>query len=198
MRTCVRMAHPKYLRDKALQLRTEKRLTIDELARAARCPADHDLLLGFRTSRSKASPAVLRARTAKPGYAGQAPPVARGRICEGRADVRHAVGRPDFRDFVTLYVAEGYSATATAWRSATPIRPSSPCSVVASEALNAPADLRDPVPRRPGSRGATRVLGLTGSASTATRSASSASRTATSCRKRTVALPYYVRADRHG
>jgi transposase-like protein len=102
------MAYPAYVRQKARQLRVEKHLSIDEIAKRLALPKTtiyywvRDLPLG-------------RERRANPGQAkGNRSLSAK---CRLRRAASYALGRleferlsrdPTFRDFVCLYIAEGY------------------------------------------------------------------------------------------
>jgi AcrR family transcriptional regulator len=102
------MAYPSYVRDKARKLRVEKQLSIDEIAERLALPKTtiyywvRDLPLG-------------RPRRANPGQ-GRGNRTMRAR-CRLRRAAAYALGRlefarlsrdPAFRDFVCLYIAEGY------------------------------------------------------------------------------------------
>jgi transcriptional regulator with XRE-family HTH domain len=102
------MAYPVYIREKARELRTEKRLTIDELAERLAIPRTtvfywvRDLPIGQTEKRTRAA-----------YRAGQ---VTR-RIHRGRREAAYAQGQleypallnePTFRDFVCMYIGEGY------------------------------------------------------------------------------------------
>jgi AcrR family transcriptional regulator len=102
------MAYPAYVRDKARRLRVEKHLSIDEIAERLALPKTtiyywvRDLPLG-------------RPRRANPGQ-GRGNRTMRSR-CRLRRAAAYALGRlefarlsgdPAFRDFVCLYIAEGY------------------------------------------------------------------------------------------
>jgi len=102
------MTHPAYLRDKARQIRVEKRLTIDEIAERLALP---------RTTIYhwvKDIPIPLTSRQSEAQRRGTAANV---EACRRRREAAYAAGRdefdvlardPTFRDFVCLYVAEGY------------------------------------------------------------------------------------------
>jgi transcriptional regulator with XRE-family HTH domain len=103
------MAHPKYLRDKALQLRTERRLTIDEIAERLALSRStiyywlrDEKPLGTTPRRSAAQLRAARAHAAKWRRLRDAA------YAEGQAAFDELCAEPSFRDFVTLYVAEGY------------------------------------------------------------------------------------------
>ena len=102
------MAYPLYVREKARQLRIEKHLSIDEIAERLALPKTtiyywvRDLPLG-------------RPRRANPGQR-----KGNQRMCtnyrlrrmaayaQGRLEFSRLAGTPTFRDFVCLYMAEGY------------------------------------------------------------------------------------------
>jgi hypothetical protein len=102
------MAYPAYVRDKARKLRVEKHLSIDEIAECLALPKTtiyywvRDLPLG-------------RPRRANPGQ-GKGNRTMRAK-CRLRRAAWYALGRleferlsrdPTFRDFLCLYIAEGY------------------------------------------------------------------------------------------
>jgi hypothetical protein len=102
------MAYPAYVREKARKLRVEKRLSIDELAERLALPKTtiyywvRDLPLG-------------RPRRANPGQRkGNQRMRAKYRLRRaaayalGRLEFERLVREPTFRDFVCLYIAEGY------------------------------------------------------------------------------------------
>jgi len=102
------MTHPPYLRDKARAIRVEKRLTIDEIAERLALPRTtvyhwvRDIPIPLTNRQSEAQ----RRGTA-----------ANVEACRRRREAAYAAGcdefdvlarDPTFRDFVCLYVAEGY------------------------------------------------------------------------------------------
>ncbi len=102
------MAYPRYLRDKARALRSERRLTLDEIAQRLALPRTtvwywiRDLPLE-RPRRASAGQRkgnqTMRAnyrRRREDAYAA------------GALEVRRLAAIPTFRDFVVLYIAEGY------------------------------------------------------------------------------------------
>jgi excisionase family DNA binding protein len=109
------MAHPTYLREKARALRAERRLTIDELAER------------LALSRSTIYHWVRDLPIPGSGSGGEWPEAARRKgtramqrkyrllreqaYQEGLRSYAELVGEPGFRDFVCLYVAEGYKRT---------------------------------------------------------------------------------------
>ena len=101
------MTHPSYLREKCRALRVERRLTIDELAERLALPRttiyhwvrDLPVEVPRRTGgqRRAAAAVSLRYRLAREeAYA------------RGVAEYPALVADPTFRDFVCLYIAEGY------------------------------------------------------------------------------------------
>jgi hypothetical protein len=102
------MAYPSYLRDRARQLRTEKHLSLTEIAAVLALPKTtvyywiKDLPLG-------------RPRRQSPGQR-----IGHHRMCanykrlrdeaysRGAAEYDELISVPTFRDFVVLYIAEGY------------------------------------------------------------------------------------------
>lgn len=102
------MAHGTYLRDRARALRVERRMTIDELAEQLALSRTtiyvwvRDLPLDRSPNWSKGQRRGARAMQEK--YK---------RLREeayqlGAAEYEHLMEAPTFRDFVALYVAEGY------------------------------------------------------------------------------------------
>ena len=102
------MAYPAYVRQKARQLRVEKHLSIDEIAKRLALPKTtiyywvKDLPLG-------------RPRRANPGQRrGNRAMRANYRLrraaayAQGRLDFERFARDPTFRDFICLYMAEGY------------------------------------------------------------------------------------------
>jgi hypothetical protein len=102
------VAYPAYVREKARTLRVEKHLSIDEIADRLALPKTtvyywiRDLPLG-------------RPRRASPGQRkGNREMCARYRLrrtaayAQGRLEFGRLVSEPTFRDFVCLYMAEGY------------------------------------------------------------------------------------------
>jgi hypothetical protein len=113
MRTYVRlkMAYPAYVKDKARQLRTEKKLTIDELSERLMIPRTtvfgwvRDLEIprkpntGWPTAAQKKGTATMQARyriRRELAYK------------QGRDEFRILCEQPTFRDFVCMYIGEGY------------------------------------------------------------------------------------------
>jgi hypothetical protein len=102
------MAHPAYIREKARSLRTEKHLSIDEIAARLALPKTtiyywvKDLPLGRPR---RANPGQRRgSRSMQNGYALRR---AAAYMC-GRIEFAELIKDPTFRDFVCLYIAEGY------------------------------------------------------------------------------------------
>ena len=102
------MTHPAYLRDKARELRIERRLTIDEIAERLALPRTtifywvKDLPIARRAVVvSRAQAMGTQAMQAKYRLAREAA------YAEGRATFAALAADPSFRDFVCLYLAEG-------------------------------------------------------------------------------------------
>jgi AcrR family transcriptional regulator len=108
------MAYPAYVREKARKLRVEKHLSIDEIAERLALPKTtiyywvRDLPLG-------------RPRRANPGQRkGNRGMRAKYRMrraaayAQGRLDFARFVRDPTFRDFLCLYMAEGYKRSRNA------------------------------------------------------------------------------------
>lgn len=102
------MAYPEYLRERARQLRTEKKLSLDEIAERLALPKTtvwywiSDLPLGRERRWS--------AGQRKGNYAMQNKWRSRREAAYkvGAAEFDELVCMPGFRDFVVLYIAEGY------------------------------------------------------------------------------------------
>lgn len=105
------MAHPEYIRKKAVQLRVEKKLTIDEIAERLSLskttiyywvkdiPIPRKPGRAFRTKAQRLGTMAMQARYTK----------AREMAYErGAAEFEFLIGLPSFRDFVCAYLCEGY------------------------------------------------------------------------------------------
>jgi transcriptional regulator with XRE-family HTH domain len=100
------MAYPEYIRERARQLRVEKKLSLDEIAERLALPKTtvwywiSDLPLGRpRRENGRVGNLAMQAkyrRLREDAYA------------EGLAEFDELVRIPSFRDFVVLYMAEGY------------------------------------------------------------------------------------------
>jgi hypothetical protein len=102
------VAYPPYLREKARRLRVEKRLTIDELAECLALSRTtiyywvRDLPIersGRQNRGQRLGNAAMQAKYRK---------LREEAYEEGRRTFPTLAGDPLFRDFVTLYIAEGY------------------------------------------------------------------------------------------
>jgi hypothetical protein len=112
MRTCVRMAHAPWIREKARELRAERRLTIDQIAErlvVSRTTVFYwvrDLPIpgsgaggGFSTAAQRRGTRAMQARyrlAREEAYA------------QGAREFPRLSRDVTFRDFVCLYIAEGY------------------------------------------------------------------------------------------
>jgi len=100
------MAYPKYIRERARQLRVEKKLSLDEIAERLALPKTTvyywvaDIPLG-RPRRENSHLANLAMQEKYRVLREQA-------YEQGLAEYDQLVLRPTFRDFVVLYIAEGY------------------------------------------------------------------------------------------
>lgn len=100
------MAHSAYIREKARSLRTEKHMSIEEIAHRLALPKTtiyywvKDLPLG-RPRRTNGGPG---SRTNRNSYALKR---AAAYLC-GRVEFEDLAADPSFRDFVCLYIGEGY------------------------------------------------------------------------------------------
>jgi hypothetical protein len=98
------MAYPAYIRDKARSLRTDKHLSLDEIAERLALPKTtvyywiRDLPLGRPRRFSRHGNPTLRARHAALRAAAQV---------QGCLEFDTLAADPTFRDFVCLYIAEG-------------------------------------------------------------------------------------------
>ena len=102
------MAYPTYIREKARQLRTDKKLTIDELAERLAISRTtiyywvKDLPIG---TTERESLATRRASAAnKKRHAG----LRAAAYERGKKELPALLERPTFRDFVCMYIGEGY------------------------------------------------------------------------------------------
>jgi hypothetical protein len=99
------MAYPAYVRDKARKLRVEKHLSIDEIAERLALPKTtiyywvRDLPLGRHRRPHRGGNPRLRAKCRLRRAAAYA---------LGRLEFERLVRDPTFRDFVCLYIDEGY------------------------------------------------------------------------------------------
>ena len=102
------MAYPKYLRDKARELRTKKKLTIDELAERLALPRTtiyywvRDIPIPQTKDQKLAQRRASRATRTKHRLKREAA------YNEGRRTFPILARDPTFRDFVNLYIGEGY------------------------------------------------------------------------------------------
>lgn len=106
------MAYPAYLRERAKQLRTEKRLSLDEIAERLALPKTtvyywiKDLPLGRARNWSAGQRKGSRSMQNKWRLLREAA------YELGRREYDRLVTLPTFRDFVVLYIAEGYKRCA--------------------------------------------------------------------------------------
>ncbi len=102
------MAYPAYLREKARKLRVEKHLSIDEIAERLALPKTtiyywvRDLPLGRPR---RANPGQRKGnRNMRTSYAIRRVVA----YAQGQIEFNRLIAEPTFRDFVCLYMAEGY------------------------------------------------------------------------------------------
>ncbi len=113
MRTYVRMTHSRYLRNMARLLRVERQLSVDQLAARLALPRStvyywvRDLPLHGERDEARAS-----AAGEGPGEAtGEAEAIRPGQASayeQGLSSFDDLAAQPTFRDFVCLYILEGY------------------------------------------------------------------------------------------
>jgi transcriptional regulator with XRE-family HTH domain len=103
-----RMAYPAYIREKARQLRREKKMTIDELAECLAIPRTtiyywvRGIPLGQTPRRTAAQLRAARANKEKHRQLRDAA------YDEGLIDYVRLIEEPGFRDFVCMYIGEGF------------------------------------------------------------------------------------------
>lgn len=108
MGTYVRMTHPDYLRERARALRVARRLSLDELVERLGLPRAtvhswiRDLPLQRATDYSEGRRKGTAAMQAKYRR------LREDAYAQGVAEYPSLLARPTFRDFVVLYIAEGY------------------------------------------------------------------------------------------
>ena len=104
--------HPSYLRDKARQLRIEKKLTIDQIAERLALPRTtiyywvRDISIPYMTPGRRA--ALPSQRKGNLRMQEKYRRLREAAYAQGRAEFVRLAQDPTFRDFVTLYIAEGY------------------------------------------------------------------------------------------
>ncbi|HEV3056257.1 MAG TPA: hypothetical protein VGX45_16465 [Solirubrobacteraceae bacterium] len=100
------MAYPKYIRERARQLRVEKKLSLDEIAERLALPKTtvYSWIVDLPLGRPRRENSHLGNLAMQEKYR-----VLREWAYEqGLAEYEQLVLRPPFRDFVVLYIAEGY------------------------------------------------------------------------------------------
>ena len=102
------MAYPRYLRDKARTLRTERGLTLDEIAERLALP--RTTVFYWIRDLPLARPPRVAAAARRGNLAMQAKyrRLREAAYEQGRSEFDGLVSDPTFRDFVVLYIAEGY------------------------------------------------------------------------------------------
>lgn len=102
------MAYPAYIREKARQLRSDKKLTIDELAERLAIPRTtiyywvRDVPIGTTEKETLAASRASRANKKRHARL-------RNEAYErGRSELPGLLEEPTFRDFVCMYIGEGY------------------------------------------------------------------------------------------
>jgi hypothetical protein len=105
------MTYPAYLREKARKLRVEKRLTIDELAECLALSRStiYHWVRDLPIERNNGSPVAREARRVAAQTNREKHRLIReNSYWEGRNTFAQLAEDPTFRDFVNLYIAEGY------------------------------------------------------------------------------------------
>jgi hypothetical protein len=106
------VAHAGYLREKARDLRRERQMTIDDLAERLALPRStiyywvRDLPIPGSGSGGSFSPAARR--RGSPAMAAKFSKLRADAYAVGQAEFDVLAQDPSFRDFVCLYIAEGY------------------------------------------------------------------------------------------
>src|SRR5688500_8191368 len=100
------MAYPAYIRDKARSLRTDKHLSLDEIAERLALPKTtvYYWIRDLPLSRPRANPGQRNGSLRMQTNFRLKRTVAYAR---GIAEFRELISEPTFRDFVCLYIAEG-------------------------------------------------------------------------------------------
>ena len=113
------MTHPDYIKQRARDLRITKALSLDEIAERLALPKTTvypwivDLPLGRPhrgTPGQQKGNAAMQAKYRK---------LREDVYAEGTLEYKQLILRPTFREFVSLYIAEGSSAIGTSYRSQT-------------------------------------------------------------------------------
>jgi transposase-like protein len=110
-RTYVRpLAHPDYIRAKAVQMRVERDLTIDEIAErlAISRTTIFYWLKDIPPSEQNTQPRKLAQIRAAEATSAKHQKLRDAAYALGAAEWDELVGEPTFREFVALYIAEGY------------------------------------------------------------------------------------------
>lgn len=109
------MAHPDYIKQKAIQLRTEKKLTIDEIAERLSLPRTTvfywvgDIEIPRKPKAWTASPKLREAQALGTAAMQEKYRKIREEAYEqGRAEFEELASDRTFRDFVCMYLGEGY------------------------------------------------------------------------------------------
>ena len=103
--------HARYVREKARQMRTEKKLTIDQIAERLALPRS-TIYYWVRDTPISPTPArKLTQRRAAAATSRKHRYLREEAYREGRAEFARLCLVPTFRDFVTLYIAEGFKRT---------------------------------------------------------------------------------------
>jgi hypothetical protein len=113
MRTCVRVAHPPYLREKARELRTKNKMSLNEIAECLALGKTTvwywirdlpDPEITYRDSEGRRRGREAAARANRERFQAERDRAYR----QGWAEFRGLDAQPGFRDFVCIYIGEGY------------------------------------------------------------------------------------------
>jgi hypothetical protein len=121
-----KMTYPPYLREKARKLRTERKLSLLEIAERLALPKTTvfywiaDLPLPKITFRDSPGRARARAKAARSNVA-KFKALREAAYRQGWNEYALIATEPTFVDFVCMYIGEGISGAATSCRSPTPI-----------------------------------------------------------------------------
>src|SRR4029077_2788724 len=117
MRTYVRMAHSRYLRRMTRLLRVEQRLTVDQLAKRLALPRStvyHWVRdLPYRPAQAGHASAASSWRRDPPAKRKVSRALSEAPYEEGLKSFQELAAQPTFRDFLCIYVSQGYKCDRT-------------------------------------------------------------------------------------